>query len=53
MAEALTEAAEAAQVEVAQMRRIGVGSPGRVDAKAGKVSRAGNLTDWDGSFPLA
>jgi glucokinase len=53
MAAALTEAAHAAQVEPAQLRGVGVGSPGRVDAQAGTVSRADNLPGWYASFPLA
>lgn len=53
MATALTEAARAAGVEPAQLRGIGVGSPGTIDAAAGTVSRADNLPGWYTSFPLA
>jgi glucokinase len=53
MADTLTEAAEAAGVETARLRGIGVGSPGAVDAKAGTVAEARNLSDWDKPFPMA
>jgi glucokinase len=53
MAAALTEAAKAASLEPSQLRGIGVGSPGTVDAAAGTVSRADNLPGWYASFPLA
>ena len=52
MAEALVEAAEAAGVETSELQGVGVGSPGDVDEKAGTVSSARNLPDWEGSFPL-
>ncbi|MGD1050658.1 MAG: ROK family protein [Solirubrobacteraceae bacterium] len=53
MAAALTEAAKAAKLEPAQLRGVGVGSPGSVDAQAGTVARADNLPGWYASFPLA
>jgi len=53
MAAALTEAAKAASVEPAQLRGVGVGSPGVVDAQEGTVSHADNLPGWIASFPLA
>jgi glucokinase len=53
MATALSEAAKAAKLEPAQLRGVGVGSPGSVDAAAGTVSRADNLPGWYASFPLA
>jgi len=53
MAAALTEAAKAASVEPSQLRGVGVGSPGVVDAAAGTVSHADNLPGWSASFPLA
>jgi glucokinase len=53
MAAALTEAAKAASVEPSQLRGVGVGSPGTIDAAAGTVSRADNLPGWYASFPLA
>ena len=31
---------------------VGVGSPGDVDGRAGTVTSARNLPDWEGSFPL-
>jgi len=52
MGKALTEAAEAAGVESSELEGVGVGSPGDVDEKAGTVSTARNLPDWEGSFPL-
>ncbi len=53
MAAALTEAAKAASLEPADLRGVGVGSPGQVDAGAGLVSHADNLPGWLASFPLA
>jgi glucokinase len=52
MGKALIEAAEAAGVEASELEGVGVGSPGDVDEKAGTVSTARNLPDWEGSFPL-
>jgi glucokinase len=52
MGKALIEAAEAAGVETSELEGVGVGSPGDVDEKAGTVSTARNLPDWEGSFPL-
>src|SRR5580704_7260779 len=53
MAAAVTEAAKAASLTPSQLRGVGVGSPGTVDAAAGTVSRADNLPGWEASFPLA
>jgi glucokinase len=53
MAEAMNEAAAAAGVPASELRGVGVGSPGAVDAAAGTVARAGNLPDWEEPFPLA
>jgi glucokinase len=53
MAAALAEAAKAASLEPSQLRGVGVGSPGTIDAAAGTVSRADNLPGWYASFPLA
>jgi glucokinase len=53
MAEALGEAATTAGITPRALAGVGVGSPGSVDARAGTVSQAGNLPDWDGTFPLA
>ena len=53
MADTLTEAAEAAGLETARLRGIGVGSPGAIDAKAGTVAEARNLSNWDTPFPMA
>src|ERR1700743_3076091 len=52
MSEALVEAAKAAGVESSELQGIGVGSPGDVDEKAGTVSSARNLPDWEGTFKL-
>ncbi len=53
MADTMTEAAEAAGVETARLRGVGVGSPGAIDAKAGTVAEARNLSNWDTAFPMA
>jgi glucokinase len=53
IAATLREAADAAGVETDSLRGVGLGSPGAVDARAGTVARAGNLSDWDAPFELA
>jgi glucokinase len=53
MAAALEQAAEAAEVEPADLEGVGVGSPGEVDASAGTVTSARNLPDWEGTFGLS
>jgi len=53
MATALREAANAASLRPSQLRGVGVGSPGTVDARAGTVSHADNLPGWLTSYPLA
>lgn len=52
MAAALREAATAVGVEPAELRGVGVGSPGDADGETGAVSSARNLPGWEGSFPL-
>lgn len=49
----LTDAAAAAGVEVGHLDGIGVGVPGDVDAKAGTLARATNLSEWEHPVPLA
>jgi glucokinase len=51
MSEAMRQAAAGADVEVAALGGIGVGSPGVVEE--GTVTSARNLPGWEGSFPLA
>jgi len=53
MAARLAEAAGAAGVEIDDLAGVGVGTPGTVDAQAGTVAQAANLSDWDEPFPLA
>src|SRR5437764_15040356 len=53
MATTLGEAAEAAGLEPSSLASVGVGSPGVIDAAAGTVASARNLTDWIEPFPLA
>jgi glucokinase len=52
MAEALREAAEAANVEPDALEAVGVGSPGDVDQRTGGVAQARNLPGWEGEFAL-
>src|SRR5919199_3079873 len=52
MAQAVREAAEQADVDLAELDGIGVGSPGSVDDRAGTVSSAKNLSGWGGTFDL-
>lgn len=51
MAQALRDAAKAAEIEPHALAGVGVGSPGTIDA--GDVRSARNLPGWEGSFPLA
>lgn len=53
MAATLGEAAEAAGLETDSLLGVGVGSPGTVDAGAGTVAQASNLSEWSDPFPLA
>jgi glucokinase len=52
MVKAMRAAAKKAGIETAELRGIGVGSPGAVDAATGTVSDAINLPGWEGSFEL-
>lgn len=49
----MQEAAEDAGTEPHLLRAVGVGAPGSADPVDGSLSGAGNLTGWEGSFPLA
>jgi glucokinase len=51
IAQSLRDAADAAELEPAQLGGIGVGSPGVIEG--GNVSTARNLPGWEGSFALA
>ena len=51
MANALKDAAAAAELDTAELAGIGVGSPGTIEG--GKVTSARNLPGWEGTFPLA
>jgi glucokinase len=53
MVDAIGEAAQAAEVQTADLEGVGVGSPGDVDGEKGTVTSARNLPDWEGSYPLA
>ena len=52
MLQAMRAAAEDAGVRTSDLTRVGVGSPGAVDAATGHVASAGNLPGWSGSYPL-
>lgn len=52
LAEALTDAAEGAGLQPAQLAGVGVGSPGTVDGERGSVKSARNLPGWEGMFDL-
>jgi glucokinase len=53
MSETLLEAAAGAEIVPAELRGVGVGSPGAVDEAAGTVAHARNLPMWEEAFPLA
>jgi glucokinase len=48
----MSKASESAGIEAEQLEGIGVGVPGEVDAQAGTLARAGNLSEWERPFPL-
>jgi glucokinase len=52
LADTLRAAARNAGVPVTDLRGVGVGSPGAVDAAAGTVSGAGNLPGWAATYAL-
>ena len=52
MAEAMREAAQAANLETSALAAVGVGSPGEVNQRTGSVSQARNLPGWEGTFEL-
>jgi glucokinase len=49
----MSEATRAANVDVERLDGIGVGVPGEVDAQAGTLARATNLSEWERPYPLA
>jgi len=49
---AVSEAATAAGVRVAELQGVGVGAPGSVDADVGVVVKVPNIEGWDGPFAL-
>ena len=52
IAQALTDAADAAQIKPSDLVGIGVGSPGVIDEARGTVTSARNLPGWEGEFGL-
>jgi glucokinase len=52
MAEAMREAARAANLETSALAAVGVGSPGEVNQRTGSVSHARNLPGWEDTFEL-
>jgi glucokinase len=52
LVKAITEAARGAGVKPADLRGVGVGSPGTVDGGSGSVSSARNLPGWEGTYEL-
>ncbi len=50
--ETVRGAAEQAGVSTSELRGVGIGAPGSVDAATGNLSGAGNLPNWQGSYPL-
>jgi glucokinase len=50
--ETVEAAAEEAGVSTADLKGVGIGAPGSVDSATGTLSGAGNLPNWQGSYPL-
>jgi glucokinase len=53
MGEAMREAAQGAGLKTGELKGVGVGSPGAIDAAAGVVAEARNLPGWDEPFAMA
>lgn len=53
LVQCLMEAAREAKLEPNQLEGVGVGAPGEVDAKAGTLANATNLSEWKAPFALA
>jgi glucokinase len=53
MADAVQEAAEAAEIAPDTLSGIGVGAPGAIDDEAGTLASATNLAGWSDPYPLA
>jgi glucokinase len=49
----MSEAAESAGVGLAELGGVGAGVPGEVDADAGTLAKATNLSEWQEPYPLA
>lgn len=49
----LSQATDAAGIEVGELDGVGVGVPGEVDARAGTLAKATNLSEWQEPYPLA
>src|ERR1035438_9748622 len=52
IAQALTDAADAAHIKPSDLVGLGVGSPGVIDEAKGTVTSARNLPNWEGEFGL-
>ena len=52
MVEAIREAAEQAGAKTGDLKGVGVGSPGAIEAEAGVVAEARNLPGWDEPFAM-
>ena len=52
MVATIGEAASNAGVETSELRGVGVGAPGSVDSSTGSLSGAGNLPNWQRTYPL-
>jgi len=50
--ETIQSAAAEAGVNTSDLKGVGIGAPGSVDSSAGTLSGAGNLPNWQGSYPL-
>lgn len=51
--DAIRSALKQAGLSQADLTSVGIGSPGRIDTRAGTVTHAGNLPDWTGTEPVS
>jgi glucokinase len=52
LADSAREVVVTAGATLADVRGVGVGSPGAIDKGAGTIAQVANIDDWDGPFPL-
>ncbi|MFN8221967.1 MAG: ROK family protein [Gaiellales bacterium] len=52
LADATREVVASAGAAMAEVKGVGVGSPGAIDAAAGTIAQVANIEDWEAAYPL-